>query len=244
LRLFFLLYIISLAKLQLARRDFGELSNIFGTLDKRHITIDPRIQWNVSTYPREVIMNTHPLITLAEQADSALCLWLSTDGHGRADRISEISECNRRATSALADFHADQFRVFLPPLPRAAATDLAEALYACMDAVFCTALLTRGRLPSPSENRSAEYRSLSRMSRLLRETVTSLSHVARGKSPTPPDTFLFYKELGLSRAAHTVEVLHGERTLYDRALNESLGTLAHALLDAHRAALVLMMECV
>jgi hypothetical protein len=189
-------------------------------------------------------MNAQPLITLAEQAHTALSLMILTDGRHHTTHVSEISECNRRATSALADFHAEQFRVFLPPLPRAAAADLAEALHAYMSAVFSSTLLMQGRATPPSDNRTAEYASLSRMSTLLLETVTSLARYAKGKHPPPPDTFRFYKELGLARAAHTREVMHSERSLHDRALNESLSGVSDALREAHRATLVLIMESV
>lgn len=186
-------------------------------------------------------MDAQPLITLAEEAHTALSLMILPDGRAH---VAEISECNRRATSVLADFHAESFKVFLPPLHRAAATSLAEALHAYLSAVFSAALLLQGHTMSPSENRKAEYESLGRMSAQLVEAVTSLARYVRGKHPTPPDTFRFYKEAGLARALHAKEILHSERSLHDRATSESLAKITSALREAYRATLILMMESV
>lgn len=185
-------------------------------------------------------MDAQSLITLAEEAHTALSLMIAS---GR-DHISAISECNRRAASTLADFHAEQFKVFLPPLPRATAADLAEALYAYLSAVFSASLLLQGRTSPLSEQRAAEYASLGRMSRQLLDDVSLLTYCVKGKHPPTPDTFRFYKEWGLARAAHARESLYGERTLYDRALSESLSFVCATLREAHRATLVLLMESI
>lgn len=188
-------------------------------------------------------MTTPSLITLANEADTALTLLAEAFGQTSADSITGISECNRRATSALADFHAQQFRVFLPPLPRAAATNLAEALHALTGAIFCTALLLPRR-PFANEHHRNELQGLSLMNRYLCEAVATLPRAAKGKTLPAPDTFRFYAELNKVRAAHALSLLHGERTLQDRAMGESMTEICRALREAWRAMLVLMMECV
>jgi hypothetical protein len=188
-------------------------------------------------------MDIQPLLMLTNEAHTALALLLQATERGQGDCVTGISECNRRASSALADFHAQQFRAFVPPLPRAPAAAAAEALHSLVGAIFSAALLLP-RSADVGAHRREELRGLSRMSALLCETANMLPRFARGKQPPAPDTFRFYAEQNKVRASHALSVLHGERSLWDRAADESLGMLAHAMDEAHRALLVLMLESV
>lgn len=189
-------------------------------------------------------MDIQSLLNLANEAHTALTLLTEAAEHDSYSLITGISECNRRASSTLADLHARLFRVFMPPLPREGCARFAEAQHTLTGAVFTAALLFPARTSSVGQHRREELRSLCRMSTLLYEATATLPRFSRGKQPPPPDTFRFYAEQNKTRAAHALCVLHDERSLYDRALNESLAEIARAQDRAWSALLTLMLQSV
>ena len=189
-------------------------------------------------------MDIQSLLNLAGEARSALTLLTQAAEQEETAFVANISECNRRASSELADLHAQLFRVFMSPLSRADCAGLAEALHRLTGAVFAVALLFPSRSTSVGERRREELQSLCHMSILIYEAAATLPRFVRGKQPPAPDTFRFYAEQNKARAAHAMNVLHGERSLYDRALNEGLHDIEKALAEAYRALLVLMLQSV
>ena len=189
-------------------------------------------------------MDIQPLLDLAGESHTALTLLSQAALRDDPNLIAGISECNRRASSALADLHAQLFRVFMPPLSRADSAAFAQAQHALTGAVFAAALLFPSRTASVGEHRREELRCLCRMSTLLYEAAATLPRFARGKQPPAPDTFRFYAEQNKARAAHALNVLHGERSLFDRALNEGLDSVGQALACAWQRLLALMLQSV
>ena len=188
-------------------------------------------------------MNLQPLFSLCRECVAALSLLSSMADRGHAETLSELSECQRRACSALADLHAELFRVFIPPLPRAEMGHLGETLRDVTGAVFAAAPLIR-RAPACLSQRKEELLGLCRMGDLLEEAISTLPRFARGKQPPAPDTFRFYAEQNKVRAIHNISVLHAERSLSDRALNERLCDVDHTLSRAYQSLLSLMLQSV
>jgi hypothetical protein len=187
-------------------------------------------------------MNIQPFLSLCEQCCLALSLLENTASRRHTALIPDVSECHRRASSILADLHAELFRVFIPPFPRAAMGELGESLHALMGSIFGAALV----LPhtAAKQERTAVIEGLHRMAELLRTDVASLARLGKSKSYDPPDTYRFYAEGNKLRAALALTVWHGEQSLTDRAANEALFTVARRLEDAHSALLSLMLQSV
>lgn len=187
-------------------------------------------------------MPVESLIHLTKTCHHALELLSRAMTRNTPDCVSKISECHRESSSTLADLHAHLFSAFLPPLPRSRSADFGEAVYAVTDAIFRAALL----IPSHAgnESRASELEALLGMSRRLLDATATLPRYVKGKPPTPPDTYRFYAEQNKARAAHALTVHHAERTLCDRALDESLCVLASRLTEAHRALVCLMLESI
>jgi hypothetical protein len=228
--------------LQCDSAHFVELSNFFGNLDKQTYLLAP--PHTMKHHRSEDAMDIQSILNLANEAHTALTLLTEAAEHDSSCLITGISECNRRASSTLADLHARLFRVFMPPLPREGCARLAEAQHTLMGTVFAAALLFPAHTSSVGEHRREELRDLCRMSALLYEATATLPRFVRGKQPPPPDTFRFYAEQNKARAAHALCVLHDERSLFDRALNESLGEIGRALDWAWSALLTLMLQSV
>ncbi len=187
-------------------------------------------------------MPADSLIRLTKQSHQALELLVQAMNERTADCISKISEYHRESTSTLADLHAHLFSVFLPSLPRSHSAAFGEAIYAVTDAVFRVSLL----LPvhTANDRRANELEALLGMSKRLYDTAHTLPRYAKGKPPAPPDTYRFYAEQNKARAAHALTVRHAERTLTERALDESLCVLASRLREAHRSLICLMLESI
>ena len=188
-------------------------------------------------------MNLQPLFSLCRECVDALSLLSSMADRGHAGALSELSECQRRACSTLADLHAELFFVFIPPLPRSEMGHLGETLRDVTGAVFAAASIVR-HAPSCLSQRKEELQGLCRMGGLIEEAVSTLPRFVRGKQPPAPDTFRFYAEQNKVRAIHGIRVLHAERTLLDRALNERLCDINDALSRAHQALLSLMLQSI
>ena len=187
-------------------------------------------------------MNSQPFLSLCEQCCLALSLLENTASRRNSAPISDVSECHRRASSLLADLHAELFRVFIPPFPRAAMGQLGESLHALMGAIFGAALV----LPhtAAKQERVAVIEGLRRMAELLKTDIASLARLEKNKSFDPPDTYRFYAEGNKLRAAMALTIRHGEQSLTDRAANEALFTVARRIEDAHVSLLSLMLQSV
>ncbi len=188
-------------------------------------------------------MNIQPLLLLGKECSTCLTLLSATAERTRPDALSELSECHRRASSTLADLHAELFRAFIPPLSRADMGNLGEALHSVTGSIFAAALIAQ-RSPACLSQRKEELEGLCRMGHLLLESTNTLPHFVRGKQPPTPDTYRFYAEQNKVRAAHAIGVLHAERSLTERALSEGLADIAKRLDDAHRLLLALMLQSV
>lgn len=187
-------------------------------------------------------MPTDSLLHLTKECHHALELLAQAITKYTPDCVSKISECHRKSSSTLADLHAGLFSAFLPPLPRSHSAALGEAIYAVTDAIFRAALLLP--LHAGNDSRAGELEALLGMSRRLCDTAATLPRYVKGKPPAPPDTYRFYAEQNKARASHALTVRHAERTLTERALDESLCVVAARLGEAHRALICLMLESV
>ena len=157
--------------------------------------------------------------------------------------ITEISECNRRSASLVADTHAMLFTTFCPPLPRALCIALAEKLYAAVGATFGASLL----LPpdwTPNVRLTTELQCLCRMSEQLQACVKSLPQTIKGGRAPLPDTYAYHAEQTKARAAHALYLVHGGRNDSERPLLDGLDDICRALADAYAALLVLIGEAV
>ena len=188
-------------------------------------------------------MNILPLLSLCKECTDCLSHLYAMAERGQASALSDVSECHRRASSALADLHAELFRAFMTPLPRADMGRLGEAFHDVTGAVFAAAQIAQRALTSLA-SRKEELQGLCRMGDLLSGAAATLPRFVKGKQPPAPDTYRFYAEQNKVRGAHTIDVLHAERSLADRALDEALAEVARRLNDAYGALLSLMLQSV
>lgn len=188
-------------------------------------------------------MNILPLLSLCKECTDCLSHLYAMAERGHASALSDVSECHRRACSTLADLHAELFRTFMTPLPRADMGRLGEALHDVTGAVFAAAQMAQ-RTVAALASRKDELQGLCRMGELLSQATATLPRFVKGKQPPAPDTYRFYAEQNKVRAAHAIVVLHAERSLTDRALDESLAQVARRLNDAYGALLSLMLQSV
>lgn len=184
---------------------------------------------------------TDALSSLAGELCSALELYAALLTRPCEGCISDVSECNRRASSLAADTHALLFTLFCPPLARAPAAQLCEKLHAAVAAVFGAGMLS-SREQRGNVRLGTELQSLVRMGTLIRYEVDRLPDLIKGKKLSPPDTYAYYTELTRARAAHALFLSHGDRAPDERTVLDGLAAVTVALCDAYAAALCLLME--
>lgn len=184
---------------------------------------------------------TDALCSLAAELCTALSLYTTALSEPCEHCISDISECNRRASSLAADTHARLFTLFCPPLPRASTALLCEKLHAAVAEVFGASMLP---VPHslPGARLSGELQSLCRMGELIRHEIDRLPVLMKGKNAPPPDTYAYYTELTRARAAHALFLSHGDRSHDERAVMDALAAVARTLGEVYAAVLFLLME--
>jgi hypothetical protein len=184
---------------------------------------------------------TDALSSLAAELCNALSLYHAALTDKCAHCITDISECNRRASSLAADTHAQLFTLFCPPLARAPAAQVCEKLHAAIATIFGASML----FPHdrhPNVRFSTELQSLCRIGLFIRREIDRLPELIKGKKLTPPDTYAYYTELTRARAAHALFLSHGERSTDERLILDGLAAVTAALGDAYAAMLCLLME--
>ncbi len=204
-----------------------------------------RIKDRSLTDERSIVMSSfsipEALTRLSDELCDALSLLTTVLTEPCAVCITQISECNRRSASLVADTHAQLFSAFCPPLPRSSCVMLGEKLYAAIGTVFGASLL----LPpawTPNVRLVTEMQSLCRMSELLQACVKHLPQMIKGSRVPLPDTYAFHAEQTKVRAAHALYLVHGEHTSVERTLSDGLNGIAFALADAYAALLALVAE--
>lgn len=184
---------------------------------------------------------TDALSSLAAELCSSLELYGTLLTRPCEGCISDISECNRRASSLAADTHTLLFTLFCPPLARASAAQLCEKLHAAVAAVFGASMLS-SHGQHGNVRLGTELQSLVRIGSLIHREVDRLPDLVKGKKLAPPDAYAYYTELTRARAAHALFLSHGDRSADDRAMLDAMGAVTVALSDAYTAALYLLME--
>jgi hypothetical protein len=184
---------------------------------------------------------TDVLSSLAGELCTALSLYATALREPCEHCISDVSECNRRASSLAADTHARLFTLFCPPLPRTSTALLCEKLHTAIAEVFGATMLPLPR-SLPGARLSGELHSLCRMGELIRHEVDRLPVLVKGKKAPPPDTYAYYTELTRARAAHALFLSHGARSPEERAVMDALSAVTRSLGEVYAALLFLMME--
>lgn len=181
------------------------------------------------------------LSSLAAELCGALSLYSSLLTEQCEGCITDISECNRRASSLAADAHAYLFTEFCPPLARAPAALACERMHAVVASVFGASMLFSHER-HPNVRLSTEVQSLGRIGGLIRREIDRLPHLIKGKKLTAPDTYAYYTELTRARAAHALFLSHGDRSSDERLMLDGLSAVTLALGDAYAAVICLLME--
>ena len=184
---------------------------------------------------------TDVLSSLAAELCTALSLYTTALCEPCDYCISDISECNRRASSLAADTHARLFTLFCPPLPRISTSQLCERLHVAIAEVFGAVMLPVPR-SLPGVRLSGELQSLCRMGELIRHEIDRLPTLIKGKKASPPDTYAYYTELTRARAAHALFLSHGDRSAEERAVLDALSSVTCSLGEVYAAVLHLLME--
>ena len=184
---------------------------------------------------------TDALSSLAAELCSALSLYHTVLTEPCEGCITDISECNRRASSLAADTHAQLFTLFCPPLARAPAALVCERLHATIAVIFGASMLF-SHDHHPNVRLATEVQSLCRIGSFIRREMDRLPELIKGKKLTPPDTYAYYTELTRARAAHALFLSHCDRSADERLILDGFADVTLALSDAYAATLCLLME--